>query len=101
MDRHKNGADASDLRGEIMAKREETTVILAYITVCIIWGSTYLAIRIGVSDFPPELFAGIRFLIAGALVMLFAYFKGYKFPENVTTCCRKALSFSYGNIRQI
>ena len=51
-----------------MAKREETTVILAYITVCIIWGSTYLAIRIGVSDFPPELFAGIRFLIAGALV---------------------------------
>jgi drug/metabolite transporter (DMT)-like permease len=91
MDRHKNGADASDLRGEIMAKREETTVILAYITVCIIWGSTYLAIRIGVSDFPPELFAGIRFLIAGALVMLFAYFKGYKFPENVTDVKRQAI----------
>ena len=63
-----------------MVKREETMVILAYIAVCIIWGSTYLAIRIGVSDFPPELFAGIRFLIAGSLVLLFAYFKGYKFP---------------------
>lgn len=74
-----------------MAKREETMAILAYITVCIIWGSTYLAIRIGVSDFPPELFAGIRFLIAGALVLLFAYFKGYKFPENVTDVKRQAI----------
>ena len=74
-----------------MGKREEITVILAYISVCIIWGSTYLAIRIGVSDFPPELFAGIRFLIAGALVLLFAYFKGYKFPENVTDFKRQAI----------
>ncbi|MDR3583908.1 MAG: EamA family transporter [Desulfosporosinus sp.] len=74
-----------------MVKREERIVILAYIAVCIIWGSTYLAIRIGVSDFPPELFAGIRFLIAGSLVLLFAYFKGYKFPENVTDVKRQAI----------
>jgi len=74
-----------------MAKREETRVVLAYIAVCILWGSTYLAIRIGVSDFPPELFAGIRFLIAGALVLLFAYFKGYKFPDNFTDVRRQAI----------
>ena len=74
-----------------MAQREETTVILAYIAVCILWGSTYLAIRIGVSDFPPELFAGFRFLIAGALVLLFAYFKGYKFPVNRIDVRRQAV----------
>lgn len=74
-----------------MAKREETTVILAYIAVCILWGSTYLAIRIGVSDFPPALFAGIRFLIAGALVLLFAYTKGYKFPEDLTGVRRQSI----------
>lgn len=74
-----------------MAKREETTVILAYIAVCILWGSTYLAIRIGVSDFPPALFAGIRFLVAGALVLLYAYSKGYKFPENITDVRRQAI----------
>jgi len=74
-----------------MAKREETSVVLAYIAVCILWGSTYLAIRIGVSDFPPELFAGFRFLIAGALVLLFAYFKGYKFPENLIDVRRQAI----------
>lgn len=74
-----------------MVKREETKVILAYIAVCIIWGSTYLAIRIGVSDFPPALFAGIRFLVAGALVLLYAYSRGYKFPENITDVRRQAI----------
>ena len=66
-------------------------VILAYIAVCILWGSTYLAIRIGVSDFPPALFAGIRFLIAGALVLIYAYSKGYKFPDNFTDVRRQAI----------
>lgn len=74
-----------------MAKREETTIILAYLAVCIIWGSTYLAIRIGVSDFPPVLFAGIRFLIAGSLVLLFAYLKGYKFPDDFNGAKRQSI----------
>ena len=56
-------------------------VKLAFAAVCIFWGSTYLAIRIGVSDFPPALFAGIRFLVAGVLMVLFAKAKGYTFPN--------------------
>lgn len=43
---------------------------LAYATVCVVWGSTYLAIRVGVQDLPPALFASFRFLTAG--VILFA-----------------------------
>lgn len=74
-----------------MAKREELKVILAYIGVCIIWGSTYLAIRIGVSDFPPELFAGLRFLIAGGLVLSFAYARGCKLPDNVGDVKKQAV----------
>lgn len=62
-------------------KDENKKVLLAYLGVCIIWGSTYLAIRIGVSEFPPELFAGIRFLIAGALMLLFGIYKGMQFPK--------------------
>ena len=42
--------------------------LIAYLLVCIFWGSTYLAIRIGVRDLPPMLFAGVRFLIAGVLL---------------------------------
>src|SRR5256886_7381317 len=37
----------------------------AYLVVCVFWGSTYLAIRVGVGELPPFLFAGLRFLIAG------------------------------------
>ncbi len=55
--------------------------LLAYILVCIIWGSTYLAIRIGVQSFPPFLFAGIRFLISGTILLAFAYLKKMEFPK--------------------
>ena len=61
---------------------DRVKVQLAFAAVCVLWGSTYLAIRIGVSDFPPALFAGARFLIAGFLVLLFSRAKGYLFPVN-------------------
>jgi len=64
-------------------KSEESKVISAYLAVCILWGSTYLAIRIGVSAFPPELFAGIRFLLAGTMMLLYAKFKGLAFPSDL------------------
>lgn len=62
-------------------KTEKIKEISAYIAVCIFWGSTYLAIRIGVGELPPMFFAGIRFLIAGSLVLIFAYTKGMDFPK--------------------
>jgi drug/metabolite transporter (DMT)-like permease len=65
-------------------KNEKNKVLLAYIAVCILWGSTYLAIRIGVSEFPPTVFAGIRFLIAGSLMLGFAVFKGLKLPDKTS-----------------
>jgi drug/metabolite transporter (DMT)-like permease len=41
-------------------------LILAFASVYIAWGSTYLAIRIAVASFPPPILAGLRFTIAGA-----------------------------------
>ncbi len=70
---------------------EQSKVIAAYISVCILWGSTYLAMRIGVSDFPPELFGGIRFFIAGLLMLLYARLRGFSFPENLTAIRRQAV----------
>ena len=43
-------------------------VILAFVAVYVIWGSTYLAIRWSVETIPPFLMAAVRFLIAGALL---------------------------------
>jgi drug/metabolite transporter (DMT)-like permease len=44
---------------------------LALATIYVVWGSTYLAIRVMVEDIPPLLGAGVRFLIAG--VILYAW----------------------------
>lgn len=57
----------------------KTITWIAFASVCIFWGSTYLAIKIGIDSFPPFLFAGIRFLIAGLLVLGFALIKSYSF----------------------
>jgi drug/metabolite transporter (DMT)-like permease len=40
----------------------------ALVVVYIVWGSTYLAIRVGVRDLPPALMAGLRYLAAGAIL---------------------------------
>lgn len=42
--------------------------LVAYILICTVWGSTYLAIRVGVADIPPTLLSGTRFFIAGLLL---------------------------------
>lgn len=54
---------------------------LAWITICIVWGTTYLAIRIGVTDLPPMLFAGLRWIIAGAMLTVLLNLRGYPFPK--------------------
>ncbi len=37
---------------------------LAWLTLCVVWSSTWLAIKVGLRDLPPISFVGIRFLIA-------------------------------------
>lgn len=56
-------------------------LILAFSTVAIVWGSTYLAIRIGLESFPPFFFAGIRFVIAGAFLYGVARVRGERRPD--------------------
>lgn len=49
--------------------REKLSAYAAWAAVCVFWGTTYLAIRVGLETLPPMLFAGIRFLIAGMILM--------------------------------
>jgi drug/metabolite transporter (DMT)-like permease len=55
--------------------------LVAYLLVCTVWGSTYLAIRIGVRDLPPLLFAGIRFVLAGAILAAIVVAMGDRLPR--------------------
>jgi drug/metabolite transporter (DMT)-like permease len=51
-------------------------VILAFALVYVFWGSTYLGIRIAVERVPPILMAGVRFSIAGGLLLAFCRLTG-------------------------
>lgn len=55
-------------------------VLFAYLVVCVLWGSTYIAIRIGDRTLPPLLFAGLRFLAAGVMLFLGALAAGQQLP---------------------
>jgi drug/metabolite transporter (DMT)-like permease len=64
-----------------MNEKYGLTGYLAWITICIVWGTTYLAIRIGVTDLPPMLFAGLRWVIAGILMTILLNLRAYPFPS--------------------
>jgi drug/metabolite transporter (DMT)-like permease len=61
--------------------KDNIKAYLAWIAVCIIWGTTYLAIRIGVEDIPPMLFAGIRWIIAGSIFIVILRISGKALPK--------------------
>jgi len=55
--------------------------LIAYLLVCVLWGSTYLAIKVGVTELPPFLFAGLRFAVAGLLLLAIARALGDPLPK--------------------
>jgi drug/metabolite transporter (DMT)-like permease len=54
------------------ARRSPAAVALALATVYLVWGSTYLAIRVTDRTMPPLLMSSVRFLIAGTALYVFA-----------------------------
>ena len=54
------------------ARRSPAAVVLALATVYLVWGSTYLAIRVTDRTLPPLLMSSVRFLIAGTALYVFA-----------------------------
>jgi len=61
-------------------RRFPLPLIAAFFALYVIWGSTYLAIRIGVEYWPPLLLAGIRFVVAGTLMYAFLRWRGAPAP---------------------
>src|SRR5438309_11872247 len=55
-------------------------VLLAFAIIYFVWGSTFLAIRVGVREVPPFLLAGMRFLVAGIVLYGWMRLKGTRSP---------------------
>lgn len=69
-------------------------VLAAYLTVCILWGSTYLAIRIGVQTFLPEVLGAIRFMIIGILLMVIVKTR----KMNTETSLKEVIKISFAGV---
>jgi drug/metabolite transporter (DMT)-like permease len=54
---------------------------LVWLILCGIWGSTWLFIKLGLDDLPPFTFAGIRFVIACAILFIFIRIRRVPLPQ--------------------
>ena len=59
-------------------------IIFAFTTLCVVWSSTWLAIKIGLADLPPISFAAIRFLIAFVVLVAVSIGRVPLLPKNRT-----------------
>ena len=55
-------------------------VLAAFATVYVVWGSTYLAMRVAIETLPPFLMAGCRFLVAGGMLFIWLLWRGESAP---------------------
>ena len=58
-----------------------TLVILCLAATWLVWGSTYLAIKFALVSFPPFFQMGTRFLLAGAVLMVWMRWRGAPWPD--------------------
>src|ERR1700729_4409832 len=62
-------------------KALDIRVILAFFAIYVLWGTTFLAIRIAVEEVPPLFAAGCRFFVAGVVLYGFMRLKGRPKPR--------------------
>jgi len=66
---------------ETAARPASWKILLAFAIIYFVWGSTYLAIRVGVREVPPFLLAAIRFLVSGIVLYGWMRMKGIPSPS--------------------
>jgi drug/metabolite transporter (DMT)-like permease len=76
-------------------------ILLAFSMIYFVWGSTFLAIRIGVQEVPPFLLAAMRFATAGLLLFLWTVARGERLPTprewaSVSLLALLIFGFDYG-----
>ena len=58
---------------------------MAWATICLVWGTTYLGIKVALESIPPFLMGGLRYVIAGSILAAFCVCKANR--------CRRGTRF--------
>jgi drug/metabolite transporter (DMT)-like permease len=80
------------------ADRPTWKTLLAFAIIYFVWGSTFLAIRVGVHEVPPLLFAAMRFLAAGIVLYIWTVARGEASPTRrqwLSACILALLIFVF------
>src|ERR1700756_1151210 len=67
------------------------SIVVAFASVYFFWGSTYTAIRIGAAEMPALLLTGVRFTIAGAILLAWCRWRGMRLVFPAKTMLMLAL----------
>jgi drug/metabolite transporter (DMT)-like permease len=62
--------------------RQRRAAYFAWLTVCIVWGTTYLGIRVCLESIPPMVMGGFRWTFAGALLVIYMKVSGQTLPPS-------------------
>jgi len=63
------------------AARQRAISLLAFASIWLVWGSTFLVIRFAIAGIPPVLMCGLRLLTAGAALLVWARLRGVAWPR--------------------
>jgi drug/metabolite transporter (DMT)-like permease len=66
-------------------KHDKTLAYVAFAIVCTVWGTTYLGIAVAIETVPPLLLTGIRFTLAGIVMLGIAKLRGEAIPRDLRT----------------
>lgn len=65
-------------------------IIFVYVLLCLIWGSTWIAIKLGLGDAPPLYSSGIRFAIAAAILHAVVLVRHLQMPRQLSPLLKLA-----------
>ncbi|HEX9132179.1 MAG TPA: drug/metabolite exporter YedA [Ktedonobacteraceae bacterium] len=82
--RHEQTNEQAEKRSELApatSRPKRLGVALALLSLYLIWGSTYLGIRIAIESIPPLLMMGVRFVVAGGILYFILRIRGVPAPN--------------------
>jgi drug/metabolite transporter (DMT)-like permease len=73
-------------------RRERLLGFAAFVAICAIWGTTFLAIRVGIETIPTLYLTGLRFTVAGVILLAVAALRGQPMPRRLAQWGHEAVT---------